>query len=311
MKIFNLLMILFLTAISCANPGKEDPPPALDFSALLELKYALEGSVIEPCDYNALSYPCERSGQTTNEDHVILWSGLSCLADKSSFCEIAQAVQDSDGRIWRSPSQVPYLESGTKIFPKLTNSSSRDMYLGFLASLVSTKDCHAAWQSFKYLEANNNKLCDDADDNRCDMHPIQYRAIWGTMKRVWQHIGLGVPPVMDQAAIGDEQILYIQAQTAPIGYEHHLISIQLHIRRAVGHWTPTLQNTADVLLRRNPNNAYFEWLANGPTQHAINLVIAQCPTTRNELRNDWIWSNGKSSMGYDCIFMINTLTDSL
>lgn len=290
-------LILALTLLGCASASEVKPTDAgVDREKLLQLRAQIEAWV-KPCEFEGVEYPCERSGDSTNEDHATLWAGLSCLAD-DSFCDGSLSAQSDDGKVWRSPSQIGVKDK---------NSSSRDMFLGFLAAVVKTGEQDAAWRAYQYIRAHSDQLCTDADDNRCDMRRIQYKAIWGTMRRVFQHIGLKTTPTMDDAARGDDEILLGEAGTSPVGYKLHLVSIQLHIRKFVGKFSNWNAETAKVLVSKDKNNAYFLWLA-GKEAEAAEKVLDQCPeNVPGQKRNDWIWSQGSDSMGYDCLFMISLL----
>lgn len=292
----NIFLILLL--IGCSSSSKKTEAVTVDTTPLVELKEQLYGWV-DPCSFNDLEYPCERNGADTNEDHVTLWAGLSCLSS-GDFCDVPFKSLDSQGKLWRSPSQVGVGK------PSGDNSSSRDMYLGFLAALVKTKDQRAAWLHYKYLEAHDMKICDDADDNRCDMNPSVYSAIWGTMKHVFKNMGMQPTPTMEKGARGDEVALWAGAKS-PVGYQLHLVSIQLHIRKAVGYWNGNLQSIAETIAKKDSDNAYFEYLAYGVTQRAVDITYRRCSKAPGHERNDWIWSSSNESMGYDCLFMISLL----
>jgi hypothetical protein len=288
--------VLILFVMSCGSSKDKDHAPVVS-DPLKEL-YAKISGWVKPCEFEGVEYPCERSGDSTNEDHVTMWSGLSCLAS-NKFCEVPALAQSDEGKVWRSPSQINI---------KNHNSSSRDMFLGFLAAMTKTKNHDALWRAYQYIRAHDNKLCEDADDNRCDMRPEQYRAIWGSLSLAFKEAGLKTTPTIDDAAQGDDLVLWGQAKASPIGYQLHLVAVQLHIRKYVKKWSKVLQETAEILAKKDSDNAYFEWLAYGPTYKAIKIVLERCSKEPGVSRDDWIWSASSDSMGYDCLFMIDLLT---
>lgn len=294
-----LILLIYIALLSgCSRPGDRSEPEGVDTSALFPLASLIRDDLAEPCSYKEYDYPCERTGAVENEDHSTLWAGISCLSS-GEFCRVAEAAVDGEGKVWRSPSQVG---------KKQGNSTSRDMLVGLLASLTTTGDASVALRLYSYLEKNDWRLCSDADDNRCDMSPALYKSLWGTMEEVWKRLGIPVPAKMRQASIGDQQTLYAQALTSPTGYQLLLVAVQLHIRRTLGISSDLLQRAAEKLAAKDGDNAYFEWLAYGVTQKAVDLTVTRCSTTDIQKRSDWIWSQGTNPIGYDCLAVIYILT---
>jgi hypothetical protein len=245
----------------------------------------------------------ENSSLEPDSGDSLLWAGLLCFSGEKDQCSAALASQDSTtGQLYRNP-------GGTRG----TNDSSRDMLVGFLSYLVTTKDQSAASKMVDYLKANDYKLCKNATDNRCDVGPTTHLPMWGTMGKVWKYIGLKATSEMNNGDSGDETIIRLESQFAAEGYPLHLVAIELMLRQATNTYNSTLDSAAKTLLSREPNNPFFEYIANGATSRAAQLVLDKCPTTADHVRSQWAWQRTESeqawlkSKGWDCIFLANML----
>lgn len=246
----------------------------------------------------------EQDDKSLDSGDSMLWGGLLC----SSGGEVAQCTatvlsQTSNGQLFRNPG----LSRGK-------NDSSRDMLLGFLCYLTASRNHTAAKRLIKYLRDNDYKLCDNATDNRCNVGRIQHTAIWGTMKRVWSHIGLAPTWEMEQGDLqGDESIIKLQSKFSAEGFPLHLVGVELMLRQATNSYSNKLAEAADALRSRQPDNPFFEYIAKGKTRRAAQLVLDKCPTTLNHIRKQWAWQRAESekawlqSKGWDCIYMANLL----
>lgn len=294
-----LKAVLALTMVGCggSSGARSDGPYDPELQAIKDATLPWASR----CDFEGLEIPCEGG---VNQDHSIMWAGFLCLSGETKYCEVARRSVDAEGRVWRSPSQVGVKEG---------NSSSRDAFLGFLAYAARTKDRDLLWKSFLYLRAHDDKLCDDADDNRCDMDRNQYRVIWGTYKRAFQAAGLQVPPKMDEAANGDEPLLIAQAKASPPGYRTHLNAVQIHIRQYLGKGSGNISQAARIIRDKQRLNPYYEYVAEGVTPRLASLTKEHCtaPVPAPADRKDWYISQDQDKktwhtrMGWDCIFLVN------
>lgn len=301
-----LLNILFL-AMSCSTPTPT--ASAFDDHLLIEKKEQILDWA-QTCGYG---YSCE--GQRLNEDHVSLFSGLLCLSSKGAgdFDVHCRAIYDalgSDGKLWRSPSQVDN---------KVGNSSSKDVYLGFLAANVVLGDHDLLWRSYQYLEDNDFRLCLDADDNRCDLKPNQHKSMFKTIARVWKRAGMRITPTIRRSAydnVDGDTVLLVQAKTAKPGYQLHLAGIQVLIAQKTERDNSMTAKVAKVLNERQPANPFFAYLRHGATDGVKQMTLDRCPTERPDDYSHWMWSqqdgdqDANSSMGWDCVFLIDLLLSS-
>jgi len=232
----------------------------------------------------------------------MLWGGLLCASGEQDQCEAVKASQNSDGQIFRNPG----LSRGK-------NDSSRDMLLGYLHYLSATKDTDGAKALLNYIVKNDYKLCTNATDNRCSVNKVINAAIWGSMRRVWQHIGLTPTSDMEDSKLTDESIVAFQSKFSAEGYELHLVAVELLLRQVTRSYSNTLANAAQRLAERQPNNPYFEFVANGQTEKAARLTLEKCPSTLDHIRKQWSWQREEDekawlvSKGWECIYIANLL----
>lgn len=310
-----LVVSLFLLgcgneAVECAfkgcpkkqNPVASEPVTEEQIIALKNLKSQIEPWLLF-CEGGIMCHEKD-NGELDNGDSM-LFGGLRCSAGNQTQCDAVKAAQDSTtGQLYRSP-------AGSRG----TNDSSRDMLLGFLCYLTTTKDKDAATKLIDYIEDNDYTLCDNATDNRCQVSRVQHSAIWGTMKRVWQHIGLTPTAAMETGDLSDEEVINLQSKFSSEGFPLHLVGVELLLRQGTNTFTAELQNAANNLLSRQPNNPFFEYLAKGKTKRAAQLVLDQCPTSQPSPRKQWTWQRAEEeqahleSNGHDCIFMIDVLSN--
>lgn len=246
----------------------------------------------------------ETSSGNLDSGDSLLWAGLLCAAGDKVQCSAANASQNSStGQIFRNP-------GGSREF----NDSSRDMFLGFLLYVSTTKNQSAANKILSYIEANNEKLCTNASDNRCNVSSVTYSGLWGTMQKVWRHIGLIPNDKMNRGNIGDDTLINAESQFTSEGYPLHLVGVELFLRQLTNAYSSSLENAANTLVSREPYNPFFEYIAKGKTQRAAQLTLDKCPSILNHTRKQWAWQRTESeqawrqSKGWDCLFMINLLT---
>jgi hypothetical protein len=100
--------------------------------------------------------------------------------------------------------------------------------------------------------------------------------MWGLMRVVWNHIGLTPTWQMLASNVGDDHTLLIQAENSPLGFELHLIGVNLLLRAKTDSWSATNAKVAQVLIRRQPDNEFFQWLAGNPKE-AVRLLRLHLP----------------------------------
>jgi len=306
MQMIKLLVLVFLVS-GCGywppwdkpknNPTPSDTPTADQVSQL----QAIASSTRPWAETCANGETCLNGG---NGDSAI-FAGIACLAGETTQCSAVRMSQGADGKLWRAPDRVNVDTS---------NSSSRDMLLGGLAYIVATKDTAFATKLVNYIHANGNKLCTDADDNRCDVTMPVYSEIWGTMSKVWSYIGLTPDSTMQEGTFGESEILAGESEFSPAGYTQHLPMVEMWIRQHIGGWDGALAGAAGDVAAAQNQNPFFEYVAHGATQQAAALTITECGGAEPSSKDYWTWQEDDtlqrwtSRNGWDCITMVDLLT---
>jgi len=289
-------IVFFLALLgACADPGEPKKSHAVTEEQRVELT-ELSATIATWAPTCGDGYICEEN----SDGDSLLWAGLS------EQCTTVFDSQVSSGRLYRSPARAGV---DTK------NSFSRDMLLGYLNCLITTKNTESATAFLQYIQANDYKMCDDAVDNRCDIGYIQYRPMWGLMLRVWEHMGLEPSWEMRQADYLDDTTILTTAKVNDPGYQLHLVSVQIYLRQRLDSLTPKLRSAKKILVERQPLNPWYQWLYRGPTRDVAARVLEICPAEAPAHKFQWAWQRDtaeaawKDSMGHDCIFIINRLLE--
>jgi hypothetical protein len=207
----------------------------------------------------------------------LAFNGMLCASGSGWACSRAKASFDGQ-RFWRSPARIGIQDQGMPTF-------SRDMFLGALLYLAATKDeitfdAYSAW-----LEAQpGGNMCLD----RCVRTPF----VDNLLAHVGDWIKMGKVSKWKQAVDwGLDQALSVQVWQVPPNYQLELIAEELWIRRMVGSWTPELNKVAEALLKRQPRNPMFHYVAHGVSQEMIDLSWELVPKERPVLRRNWAFAD--------------------
>jgi hypothetical protein len=252
----------------------------------------------------------------------VIFNGLLCSVGEQAGCDAVQASQDGEGRFWRSPRRNPGNLGEEKSF-------SRDQTLGVLLYLAKTRDQDAAQRWLRWIEDNRTcsfknpfngrcakwiyRVCRDNEQEICTMTP----AIWAMFKRVWEYIGLPTTHEMrnnDTLDVSDLELIAVDQEET--GYRLHLKAVSAFLRLTMASSVGKSQEIIGKLYRRQPDNPFFQVLAEGPSEAVTNRVLELCPKVDDDLsfrRFQWAWERDtaseawRESMGWDCIFMARFL----
>jgi hypothetical protein len=294
-------IVLFSLILGCGRV-KELPEPSDDQRVTDEQKEELRdlrNTTLAWVQVCSEGIACGEDG----DGDSMLWAGLLCAGGDVEQCETAKLSFGNDGSVRRAPGRL-YQD---------VNASSRDMLLGALHYIVATKDTVTAKKMLKSIKDNGYKLCTNATDNRCDLSPTLYSAMWGTMMRVWEYIGLEPSAEMLLGVPASESLLKIQAIYSGSGYTTHLVAVNLFLHQKASHWTIEMGKAARYVSDKQPKNPFYEYIRRGATKKAAETVLDLCPTERPERYHQWAWQRDtaerawEDSMGWDCIFMANIL----
>lgn len=245
-----------------------------------------------------------------------LFNGLLCFSGISLGCEAVAQAQDAEGRWWRSPRRV--VDNLGE-----SNSFSRDMALGVVFYLLATKDIERAELWLQWIEHHRpcvitnldgrcalpglHRLCTDDDDQRCTITPN----LWATLDRLWAYIGLEPTSLMKQYRDIDRDLLENGAETIEAGYQLHLHSLQLWVRKVTGHFGDEAEKAVRIIAEREEKNPFFRYLNGDVDQEVTELLLELCPKPGHPpvKMHQWAWEravDGKAweeSMGWDCLFV--------
>ena len=231
---------------------------------------------------------------------ALLFDGILCLSGEAASCVAVRNAQGPDGRMWRAQ---------TRIGKESVNSFSRDMSLGVLAYLVATKDVQLALQWMNWIQNHDGKTCSRATDNRCSFTP----GFWNLFGDVWKYLGLPKTSEMENDFVSDVLTLPLQVSVAPSGYPMHLLGVNLLIRKAMNASSLSSRTAASILLAREPQNPFFQYLSSASHQDISLELLKKCPESKPPFSNQWSFERANSeqswlsSMGWECIALINFL----
>jgi hypothetical protein len=243
------------------------------------------------------------------------WNGIACSNaqnDTHFSCNEPWESQSPNGMIWRSPWEAAMQNSTNPDF------FSRDQGLGVL--------CHLSNSNAVNVTSWYNKWWDFIDGNKASMCPGGFydckfvTPFWCTFDTVASKRGLKPPkeswmlPRFGKGACNNQNLyIYISCKYNDNGSALHLAALDVYIRRQLNIWDEVLQNSANVLHKRDPQNAFFRWLSEGTSDGLADLVISQVPKDKNHKMQQWAFVREDSSkaweesMGWDYIFLIDHL----
>jgi hypothetical protein len=318
------LLCCAMASVGCLDYGGEDDPFVESQALAVSAESAVALSQARD-DWERWAPRCDGfpSKQDCDDGDMTLFNGLLCASGDPRGCDAVHRAQGSDGRFWRSPSRVGHNRGQG-------NSFSRDMSLGVLLYLATTRDRGAAERWMRWIDRNRpcvakkpgwagggcwlrglHRMCRDDTDNRCTLTP----SVWALMYRVWRHIGLS-PSTYMRNAHNDlvNAFPQIQARTNEPGYQLHLDGVSALLNQIVGYGgNGNVRAVAAQLLRRQPDNPFFHYLVHGPSDHGVRQTLRLCPSTGTHRKVQWAWERAtadaawRESMGWDCIFMVNML----
>jgi hypothetical protein len=270
--VFFVLLPLLLVSCGSKKDPKNVPPPIYKQEEVIAIRNA-----------HLEQWP-KKNGFflfTDNNDNANanLWHGALALSGHQPSCALLKDLHGPDGRLKRSPWNT-----------NTTNEASRDELLGRIAYWVAChdKETAAMWlDSFQKM----GKLCEHPTDDRCDLNPIQHQAMWGLLYYAWKHLGLDPSDNMKLGVAfhSDEHLLVEEIKLSKLGYRVHLPCFNLLVRRHLGAWTNVTQQGADLCVAREPENAFYRYIAEGASEAAITKFLQLVPTIPLASQTRWLW----------------------
>ncbi|RXG97197.1 hypothetical protein [Bradyrhizobium vignae] len=286
------------------------------------------------CNATGTPYPTKYSaGDPTHCDDgdMTLFNGLLCAAGDGRGCEGVRLSQGADGRWWRSPRRIGWT------YPNHDVSFSPDQALGVMLYAVATRDVKAFDRWLQWIADNRPCLIkvgsncikegwlryctDDAADKRCTLRPGDCTYLKATANYLGSARARLCEDVIDDLAgaapFPKNLILSVPGQALASatantpGFPLHLASVGLFLARTMGLQDPDLDAAAKVLVAKQGENPFFQFLSVGKAQGVTDQLLALCPTQARPSgnRSQWAWERDqaeqawKDSMYWDCIFL--------
>lgn len=277
--------------LSCGKPDTKPKPT--DLEVLSEKVGKLQ---LEQCSAGGVTWICQR----VEDGDAALWHGLTCLGLKDvDICNQVSSFVEESGRPRRTPARRGTVEE---------DSYSRDMFLGFLAGSLQSRDVETFNKVMSYLQNNENKLCPKSSDSRCNLTFVtKVLAV-----KVGKAIGAG-HQLMSQWSDGDLNIqLLAQSKVTRPGYESHIVGVELWLLKELNAFDAQGKAAAEQLHKKQPQNAFFAWLA-GDKAAAANLAAGQAPEGRTVAHNRWTFNTKDDeqpwtgSIGWEFKVLLNLL----
>jgi len=242
-------LLPFLSLLICACGSREKPPVIVPNNALNSTIERLRSEV----PFNEQVGFCTAYNGCDDGDSTIR-NGQLCFSGEDRYCAYVKNTIGSDGRIWRSVRRVDNTW-------ELSDTASRDQLLGVLLYLVKTHDVDTAKKVLHYIQSHHNQVC-PISDGRCDVSNLSFMGpMWGTMRIVWNHLGLTPTWEMLASNAGDESTILASAMSVPVNYQLHLQANQILIYMHCGVYTNILKTAAVKIAARDPDNLFYAWLA--------------------------------------------------
>jgi len=230
--------------------------------------------------------------ESHSDGDSMMWSGLMQAAGDSSSSTGIKMCQSEDGRMWRSPDRK---------HNQPTNSFSRDMALGFILYIQASRDYEMANKWINYIRSTGYLFPKvESSDTRHIITP----AIWWAMSYAGIEVGLFYK--LTRFLLKPYNLLEIM--WAPKGYALHLKAV-ICLLLAI-HSNKRDYISGKMLLRREPSNPFFMWLA-GDKESAL-LTSNKYKSTHDISPghcSQWAWQRTDSeeawrdSMGWDFVFI--------
>lgn len=185
------------------------------------------------------------------------------------------------------------------------------------------------------------RWCTDDTENGCMAKPQNLATLAMTIERLGANIpepartkapggiaGQILRPLIESAAEANEafslkqlltdtrglhpMIVLADAGVNREGYPRHLVAVEIMLARASGAGSEDIDRAAVILSMKEPDNPFFRFLVEGPSDAVASRVLAVAPKSEGQLpenRDDWAWQRAskdeawRESNLWDFIFM--------
>jgi len=295
----------------------------------------LESQLLEWGQLSPLCSGYPSKGNCDDGDSV-LFNGLLCHAGFELGCEtVRESLNSWTGEWVRSPRRVEY----SPLADQDAKSFSRDHLLGILLYTAKSGDfsSYDAWRRWMkdspkclvqvfgrcLVESQVGHLCRTFDFG-CLYLPGVNRlsdtvlSLAGERNQQWR--------IAEGGNLLTEWILRFELKTTSPGYPLHLKAVSLLLLGSLGYDREFVVELSQDLVKRDPRNLFFQFLADDSTSGAIlqsQSLLDQCfvsfhgSAEPHAVRNQWSFERDssekawRSSMGWDCVFLGRMLVDRL
>lgn len=180
-------------------------------------------------------------------------------------------------------------------------------------------DCLLLDQLAKYL-GRENVAC--ASDNvkkaqsrawaLADVLLLPFKVFLPKLNDITNKYGMGT-----QGVHSTERIAITNSIANDEGYPLHDVAVTIYLLRKFGLGSQAeTQMAADIVYARADQNAFFDFLANGPTSGVKEKIVGTCPSAQADLPHpkfQWTWERrdipetAKKTMYWDCLFITNAV----
>ena len=236
--------------------------------------------------------------------NVNLFGGLLCLSGEKQFCHV---LQYPNGLLKRNTWSA-----------YTSDESSRDEWIGALATWSASPDSAAMNKFIDAIQRNDSSLCSSGKTPGCRADAF-YFGPWGTTFDVFNHdpVASVTANMRNAKALqADSSYILSQSKTEALGFRIHLQAVQILIRQKLNRNNSTLAKAAQTLNQRQPQNPFYAYLVNGATDQVAELALKYIPTEQPKSRRSWYLQSDSAenqhlqSAGWPDIFMINLLLGS-
>lgn len=259
------------------------------------------------------TFPTKQSGEVSqpcDDGDMTLFNGLLCASGDLRGCAgVADAQDLSTGQWFRSPriralgssreatSFSPDMALGTQLYLVAARDSGRgEKWLAWLESIVP---CAVEFGGTCILRGHVPRFCtNDGPERGCTMRPGDAAQLASTVDFLQSEAGLGklrdgrLRGYLGTFGGASGRLIEINARWNRPGYSQHLVGVEIFLMRLKGLGSPSLDQAALELQSKNPGNAFYSYLAEGPSQRVLDELLARCPPSgvlTQEPRRQWQW----------------------
>jgi len=172
--------------------------------------------------------------------------GELCFSGNDWACGETAKIQDSTGKLWRNQFQCGADTNETDF--------SRDQLMGWLMYLIRTQDHRRGNLTTDYINRIGS-LCEQREYNRCELTPSTIHVY----NLVAKHVGFRKLDYVSTDPF--DVVLWLSAETVPLGYQMHLVAMKILMLREMGYSSVGIKNASLTLHKRQPDNPLFAYVA--------------------------------------------------